>query len=221
MPSAHAHIPTERAGRYLAQLCRHLDQMARMPHRPPGRPNGHGPPTVESVDWSDTSGTISFSQGTCSVRATSDTLTVRVDADDQDSLRRLQAGIARRLDTIGRRDHLSVHWQPPDSTPSVTSAEATPEPTPEATGAATSVRRAHRRGRALIAVGVAALAVFVHVGLLGDALARSPWTSWGTNIILAVIAVKAVVAGVHLVLGRVALRGLRKRVPWPRGRSAP
>jgi hypothetical protein len=115
MNAAVAQIPTERASRYLEQLCRHLGQMSRMRHpAPAGHRGGQAPPPVQHVDWSDTSGEIRFTDGTCTLHATPTELLLRVDADDEDSLRRLQDGITRRLATIGRRDHLTVDWQRPD-----------------------------------------------------------------------------------------------------------
>ncbi|WP_027943923.1 hypothetical protein [Amycolatopsis taiwanensis] len=58
MPTADAHIPTDRASRYLGQVCQHVKQMSRMPHLLQG-----GKLAVEHVDWSDTSGTIRFARG--------------------------------------------------------------------------------------------------------------------------------------------------------------
>jgi hypothetical protein len=129
MPIAEAHVPTERASRYLVQLCRHLGHMSRLRHQRPAGPGGQSSPAVRHVDWSDTTGTIRFAQGTCTLLATDDALTVRVDADDEDALRRLQDGIIRRLNTIARRDHLTVHWQRSDTEPTPPSGVAsTPVP---------------------------------------------------------------------------------------------
>ena len=206
MPTADTQIPTERASRYLTQLCRHLNQMSRMRHRLLTRPDSQPPPTVDRVDWSDASGTIRFSQATCTLSATADTLTVRIDADDEDTLLRLQDGVARRLETIGRRVHLTVRSRRSDSTPGLPPDAAT------ATAAPTDPSRAPRSrrvGRTLALAGVAALAIIVHVGLLGGTLAASPWASWGTNIVLAIILLKVITVGIHVVLGRVAFRHRR------------
>jgi hypothetical protein len=46
----------------------------------------------------------------------------------------------------------------------------------------------------------------VHLGLLGGALAASTWTHWAGNIVLAVILLKIITVGVHLFLGRSAIR---------------
>jgi hypothetical protein len=206
MPTADTQIPTERASRYLTQLCRHLDQMSRMRHRPPARPGGQPPPTVGHVDWSDTAGTIRFPQGTCTLSATSDTLTVRIDAEDEDTLQRLQDGVARRLETIGRRDRLTVCWQCSDSLPSLASDVVTVAAAPTDH---TAAPRSRRIGRMLALAGIAALAVAVHVGLFGGALAASPWASWGANVVLVIILLKLVVVAAHVVLGRMAFRHRR------------
>ena len=190
MPNAAARIPTERADRYLGQLCRHLGQMSRMRHRTPTGPGGQ-PPAITHVDRSDTTGTIRFAQGTCTLEAAADALTVRVEAEDEDTLRRLQDGIARRLETIGRRDHLTVRWQRSDSVPE----DAAPPP-----------RRPRRLGRTLALAAVAAVAIVVHLGLLGGTLAASAWAGWGADIVLAIILLKVVTVGAHLLLGRAAFR---------------
>lgn len=165
MPTAEAHVPTSRASRYLVQFCRHTSQMGGMRHRPPTRDgSGQLPPTVQHADWSDTTGTVRFSRGQCTLRATADTLTLRVDAADEDTLRRLQDGIARRLETIGRRDQLAVNWQQPDSAPGFLPGEAT-SATPAPMGNAAA--RQHRGfGRTLIRAGAAALAIVVRLGRL-------------------------------------------------------
>jgi hypothetical protein len=182
--------------------------MGRMRHRPPTGPSGQ-PPTIDHVDWSDDSGTIRFSGGTCTVSATPDTLTVRIDADDEDALQRLQDGVTRRLETVGRRDHLKVRWQPSNSVPGLPSDAVIP-PSDK-----TLAPRSRRLGRALSLVALGALAVLLHIGLLGGALAASPWANWGADIVLAIVLLKVVTVGAHVVLGRLAFRHrgiLRHRV---------
>ncbi|MFC0430884.1 DUF2218 domain-containing protein [Kutzneria buriramensis] len=191
MPTATAHIPTARAGRYLGQLCGHLNQMGRMRHRMPRAHDGQ-PPAVTHVEWSDTAGTIRFAEGTCTLQATADMLTVRAEADDEDALRRLQDGMTRRLETIGRRDRLTVRWQSGT--------------TPEAT---TMAQQPRRHGRTLLIVVVAALAIAAHLGLLGGALASSAWASWGADVVLAIILLKVIAVAAHVALGRTAFRHRR------------
>ena len=113
MLTSEARIATDRASRYLTQLGRHAEQMGQgLRHRPRAHGSGDAPPEVERTEWSDTHGVIEFAWGRCVMDATQDTLILRAEADDEDGLRRIQDGIARRLGTIGRRDQLTVTWQP-------------------------------------------------------------------------------------------------------------
>lgn len=213
MPTAVAQVTTDRASRYLVQLCRHLDQMSRMRHQVPTRHGGQAPPAIQGVDWSDTTGTIHFTNGTCTLTASDDALTLRVEADNEGTLRQLQQGITRRLDTIGRRDNLTVHWRQSTTADSPPPPDASIETATNSSG----TRRARRTGGTLAIVAVAALAILVHVGILGATLAASTWASWGTNIVLAIIAVKIITLALHGVLGRAAFghRGTIGR--WLRG----
>jgi hypothetical protein len=183
---------------------RHLGQMSQMRHRVPVRHGGQAPPAIQRVDWSDTTGTIRFAQGACTLHANDNALTLRVEADDEDTLHQLQQGIARRLDTIGRRDNLTVHWRQSTTADSPTPQEVSIDTaTPTNTG---GTRRAHRAGGPLAMVAIITLAILVHVGILGATLAASAWGSWGTNIVLAIIAVKIITVVLHGVLGRAAFR---------------
>jgi hypothetical protein len=111
MLTAEARIETERASRHLVQFCRHASQMRR--HLGHGRRThdaGEASPEVRGVEWSDTDGTVTFGRGRCVLQATPEALTVRVEAGDDEDLRRLQALVAKRLETIGTREHLAVTW---------------------------------------------------------------------------------------------------------------
>lgn len=189
MHTAVAHVATDRASRYLVQLCRHISQMGRSGgHRPPGR-GGHAAPEVQHVEWTDTHGTIDVGPGRCTIEATSDVLTLRLESADEDSLQRLQAAVAHRLETIGRREGLEVHWQHP--------GEPAPEPAP---------RKSRGRLATIVLVAVGVLIVAAHLGLAGAALAGSAWTAWATNVFLAVVLLK-----VLIVAGHVARRRRRAR----------
>jgi hypothetical protein len=209
MPTAEARLATDRASRYLVQLCRHLGQMTRMSHRPPG---GHGdgrtPPAVQQVDYADTRGTVRFADGQWTLEATADTLTLRVDAVDEDALQRLQAGIKARIEKIGRRDGLQVHWHPTESdTPPPT------EHTDAKSGTSSAGGTARRpRGTTLGLMAGGALVVAVHLGIGGAALAGAAWTGWAANAVLVLVLVKLLFMGGHVFLGRAALRrGARLR----------
>lgn len=199
MLTAEAHIITDRASRYLTQLCRHADQMGHMPLAGHG---AHRPPEVQHVDYSDTHGSVHFADGQWTIQATGDRLTLRVEATDEDTLRRLQNGVTKRLETIGRRDHLTVQWRPPDTAPDRPFGTTS-------TGTVVDAARRRRRhlARNLLLAGAAALAIVVHFGLLGGALAASTWSNWGTNIVLVLVAVKVITTvGFHAFGGRFALR---------------
>ncbi|MBF9066448.1 DUF2218 domain-containing protein [Streptacidiphilus fuscans] len=206
MPTAEARLATERASRYLVQLCRHLSQMARMSHRPRG---GHDadrmPPAVQHVDWTDTHGTVRFAHGQWTLEATPDQLTLRVDAGDEEALQRLQDGITARIEKIGRRDGLQVHWQRAE-TGDLPPTEPT-EPTDETSPTPEKGRASRRpRGTTLGLMAGGAAVVAVHLGIAGAALAGAAWTGWAANAVLVLIVVKLLFMGGHLFLGRAALR---------------
>lgn len=124
MPTAETRIDTERAGRYLAQLCRHAAAMAETGgHAGAGHAGaGHaaaagsggerdGGHVTVSAQWSDARGVITFApHGHCTIEAGESALVVRVEAVDDDKLARIQQIIGADLDRFGRRDGLVVSW---------------------------------------------------------------------------------------------------------------
>lgn len=112
MLAAEAQVQTDDPGRYLTQLCRHAQQVHRMRHRPRGHGGeGQPPPKVQHAECSQTSGMISFGWGQCTMQATPGTLTLRVEAADEESLERVQGIIARDIERFGKRRQLTVTWQ--------------------------------------------------------------------------------------------------------------
>jgi hypothetical protein len=112
MLAAEAQVKTEDPARYLSQLCRHAQQVHRLRHRPRGHGgDGQPPPKVQHVECSETSGTISFGWGQCTMRATPGILTLRAEAADEESLQRVQEIIARDIERFGKRNQLTVSWQ--------------------------------------------------------------------------------------------------------------
>jgi hypothetical protein len=112
MSSAEARIPTDRAARYLEQLCRHLGSMEHMRHVPASA-SGHGAagmPRVESVEQSGNRAMVRFADGSWELTAHEDALVLRVEADEEAALEPLTVAIAARIAKIGRRDGLSVNW---------------------------------------------------------------------------------------------------------------
>jgi hypothetical protein len=104
---------TTRADRYLAQLCDHLEHM-RHGAGPDHQPSGHGgAPDVQLVERMQDGGVIVFDWGTCTLRASPDALAVQIEAADNAALTRAQALIGHRIETIGRRENLTVTWLDP------------------------------------------------------------------------------------------------------------
>jgi hypothetical protein len=119
MPISVAQIDTPRAGRYLAQLCDHLDHLPQG-SRLHGSATGHaGPPPVLHIDRADNHAVITFAWGTCTLDATDTVLLVRVEASGNESLGQAEALLAHRIQTIGHRDQLGVTWNrnPPRDRP--------------------------------------------------------------------------------------------------------
>jgi hypothetical protein len=191
MATAVAEVRTDRPSRYLVQLCRHASQLSR--HRfalahLAGEPKARQDmPAQIEAEWSDTHGVLSIDGGRCTLRATSDTLILRAEAGDEDTLHRLQGLIASNLTRFSRRDPLTVTWHRQE-TPDVTSDAA---PTP-----AGPVRTRRTRHRTLVLLVAGALAIAAHVVLGGAVLAAPQWTGWAANAVLVVVVVKAAAIGV-------------------------
>jgi hypothetical protein len=191
VPAAQAMIATTRPGRYLHQLCRHVDELSRHPHHAvhPGRsdPEHPAPGADTRVTWTDTGGVIDLGWSRCTLTADGEVLTLRAEADDATDLRRLQALLGARLEQFGRREHLTVVWQPARSVPVA------------ATGGRSGAGkgRPHRRTVGLVVLGT--LVVALHVALGAAAVAVPWWTSPALDVVVAVVVVKLLVS---LVLGR-------------------
>ena len=121
--AAEAVVATPRAQRYLAQLCDHLQAIGRAQPQSGHQSAQHArhdgervPPLVaRDVRRSTTQATIRFDNGACRLLADGDRLRVLVSAADSETLARLMASFAHRLEQIGRRDELSVIWTAPAS----------------------------------------------------------------------------------------------------------
>jgi len=116
MLTAEAHIQTSRPGRYLIQLCSHANDMGQhRRHRRRAHPsdNTSGRPQIQHAEWSDTFGILRLNWGECTISASPGTLTLRAQANDDEDLQRIEELITERLESFGRRDHLTVTWQQP------------------------------------------------------------------------------------------------------------
>jgi len=114
MFTAEARIETDRPESYLAQICKHAAEMGGGGHR--ARLPGGAHPESEELDvhaeWSDAQGTVTFAPGgICALTADGTVLTLRIEATDDASLRRIQQILSRDLDRFGRREDLVVNWQ--------------------------------------------------------------------------------------------------------------
>ncbi|MDQ6921436.1 MAG: DUF2218 domain-containing protein [Candidatus Dormibacteraeota bacterium] len=113
MLAAEANVQTEHPSRYLVQLCKHASKMGgHLRHRPRSHSGGETPPEIRQTEWSDADGIITLSWGQWTMHATPGTLTLRAEADSEENLRRIQNLVTARLENFGRRDHLTVNWQP-------------------------------------------------------------------------------------------------------------
>jgi len=188
MPILHAEVRTDRAGRYLVQFCKHAAAMGGGGHTP--RVHSHGTPARREVqvtaDWSDTAGTVSFAPwGRCTLAAEGDTLTLRIDAADENGLSQIRDVIDRDLQRFSRRDPLAVTWRRPED--------------PAAPGGAPERRLRRRPLQVILLAAAAALAVAVHIGLIGTVAARSRWTGIALDVLAALIVLKiALIVGAHV-----------------------
>ena len=108
MAVAEASISTERASRYLEQLCQHLDHLA---HLSPAHDGAGRPEITKPVVRTSDIAAVDFTIGVLHMQATTSELTLRVETADEADLEQLQALVAHRIATIGRRDNLQVTWQ--------------------------------------------------------------------------------------------------------------
>lgn len=115
MLTSEARMHTDRASRYLTQLCDHGGKMRLAAfHRRPSHQvhaGGDSPPAVQHARSDGTDGVIDFGWGRCALHATAEELVLTAQAEDEQGLQRIQDGIAARLERIGRRDRLTVDWR--------------------------------------------------------------------------------------------------------------
>ncbi|MEV0904247.1 DUF2218 domain-containing protein [Streptomyces hokutonensis] len=190
MLTAEARIATERPTRYLVQLCKHFDNRGRhLTHRP----RTHTPPDAPDirpeeiqVEWTDSDGTLRLPWGRCTLRATPGMLRVHVEAEDQESLGRLQDLVTTHIGRFSRRDPLTVDWNPSEATV-------------DQPGEATPARRRHGGRAKFVAIGVTTVAVALHLALGGTVLAQMSWTGWVVGFLATAVVVKVAL------LGRLAL----------------
>jgi hypothetical protein len=114
MVTSVARVVTDRPERYLEQICKHASAMGAGGHaaRMHGGEHQASHDRDVQVASSENEGQLTFAAwGTCTLTAEASTLTLRVEAKDEDGLRRIQDILSNDLDRFGRRDGLVVAWQ--------------------------------------------------------------------------------------------------------------
>jgi len=97
---AEAHVSTAQGPRHLAELCQTLQKRAAA--------TSGGAVTVE---WTATQGTIDFGWATCTIHATTMSLTLRAEAPDGPALTQMCELITRHLERDAADEKLTVVWQ--------------------------------------------------------------------------------------------------------------
>ncbi|NGO09020.1 DUF2218 domain-containing protein [Streptomyces sp. HC44] len=203
MLTAEARVETERASRYLDQLCRHAQQMKGHPHYRQGGHDGddtHRRPSVQHVEWTDTDGTVRLSLGRWTLRATPDALVLHVEATTEEDLQGMRDLIGARVEKVGRRDHLTVAWrqppEPPGALPGAGDQADTPRPKGHGNKGHVNAGGTSRRWTVRAVIGAVALLAVAHLVLGGSVLAASQWLGWGAGaVVAAVVLVKVVGMG--------------------------
>ncbi|MFI6850868.1 DUF2218 domain-containing protein [Streptomyces sp. NPDC050416] len=200
MPTAEARVETERPSRYLVQLCKHFSTKGRhLGRRLHGHPGGDGQALREmravaeraQVSWSDAEGHVDLPWGQIDLRAVPGMLVLRVEAAEEDDLRRLRDLVAGHVERFGRRDRLRVNWEATDSATGSPAARGVGDGLPSAPGSGA-------RGSRLKVVGIAAviaIVLAVHLGLGDVLLSNWRWTGWAAGGLLALVLVKAALLG--------------------------
>jgi hypothetical protein len=187
MPILQAQIQTERASRYLVQFCKHAAAMGGGRHTP--RMHLHGTMTrghvQVSAEWSDTSGTVTFTPwGQCTLAADAGTLTLHIDAADEDGLTQIRDVITRDFERFSSRDPITVTWHRSEA-PGAAPFRHTDAMTPD-------LRRGFPRSHlhTILLTLAVVLVIGLHVGLAGAVAAESRWTGVAVNIVVALVALK-------------------------------
>lgn len=96
MPTAVAQIRTDKAARYIAQLCRHFR------HKVP-------------ATWDDTSGQANFATGSCRMAADGSILTLTCQAETEDGLQRVRLIVDDHIRRFAWRERPAVTWDSSDT----------------------------------------------------------------------------------------------------------
>ncbi|MFX0577775.1 DUF2218 domain-containing protein [Nocardia nepalensis] len=167
MLTADTRIDTDRAGRYLTQLCRHAAAMGGGHASHPHHPRTH-PDIRIRAEWSSGEGSITFAPwGRCALTADDSALTVHIEAADTSGLRRIEDIITNNLDRFSHRNPLRVNWTRSQSPDSATLAATRDENAAEHAGQHARLSRPRTVLIATVVIGILA----AHL-LLGGSLVR-------------------------------------------------
>jgi hypothetical protein len=103
MVQCEAVVATDRARRYLDQLCGHLGHLQHLARH-------QGMPAVVQVEQAPSSAVVRFADGLWRLEATASALVLQVEGEDEAARERLRDAITARVEKIGRRDGLTVAW---------------------------------------------------------------------------------------------------------------
>ncbi|MEO1165532.1 MAG: DUF2218 domain-containing protein [Chloroflexota bacterium] len=92
MHKAHGVVKTSKATRYMKALCNHFDRKVTAEHD-----NNHG--------------TVQFGFGDCEMTATDDSLSITVEADNEDHFGRVKYVVGDHLERFSGEDALIIEWQ--------------------------------------------------------------------------------------------------------------
>lgn len=91
METSTARIRTDKASRYLVQLCKHF---------------GHKVP----AEWNETDGVVRFEPGTCRMAVAGDVLTLSCESATPEDLAVVQDVVASHFVRFAWKEELSVDW---------------------------------------------------------------------------------------------------------------
>lgn len=120
--TAHARMATTRAQRYLEQFCRHAEQVHRIDPSPTSAGIDRHPHEPDSgrhvtVHRDGPVAIFDFAHARCTLDARDDALLLRVDADDIDTMRQIQALLAADLGRFAHREQPTITWRSDRSSP--------------------------------------------------------------------------------------------------------
>ncbi|MGA8709345.1 MAG: DUF2218 domain-containing protein [Steroidobacteraceae bacterium] len=93
MPNVIAEVSIPTPARYMVRLAKHFE------HR-------------VAVERTETSATVNFPDGVCTMAAGDALLTLRIEASDESNLSRYQEVVARHLKQVAPQETVEVVWKP-------------------------------------------------------------------------------------------------------------